>query len=66
VEAPNPLVLSWRKPGCPLCAKPVFDTCRKAARLAGIDKPVLPNSLRHVFATPLLDDGVNVLKYLGL
>jgi integrase/recombinase XerD len=49
------------KPGCPLTRETVFDTCRKAARRAGIAKPVHPHSLRHAFATHLLDDGVNLL-----
>jgi integrase/recombinase XerD len=55
----------WLFPGdkadCPLSTKTVFGTCRKAARLAGITKPVHPHSLRHAFATHLLDDGVNLL-----
>lgn len=48
-------------PGCPLSTKTVFLTCRRAARLAGIAKPVHPHSLRHAFATHLLEDGVNLL-----
>jgi len=56
------------KPGCPITRETVFETCRKAARRAGIDKPVHPHSLRHAFATHLLDDGVNLVviqKLLG-
>ena len=49
------------KPGCPISRETVFETCRKAARLAGISKPVHPHSLRHAFATHLLEDGVNLL-----
>jgi site-specific recombinase XerD len=61
----------WKRPadwlfpggnaGCPLSTKTVFLTCRRAARLAGIAKPVHPHSLRHAFATHLLEDGVNLL-----
>jgi integrase/recombinase XerD len=49
------------KPGRPITREAVFDICRKAARRAGIDKPVHPHSLRHAFATHLLDDGVSLL-----
>ncbi len=47
-------------PGCPITRETVFDTCRKAARRAGIAKPVHPHSLRHAFATHLLDDGISL------
>jgi integrase/recombinase XerD len=54
----------WLFPGgkadCPLTTKAVFLTCRNAARLAGIGKPVHPHSLRHAFATHLLDDGASL------
>ena len=49
------------KPGCHISCKNVFVTCRKAARTAGIAKPVHPHSLRHSFATHLLENGVNLL-----
>jgi integrase/recombinase XerD len=48
------------KAGCPLSTHTVFLTCRKAAKLAGIVKPAHPHSLRHAFATHLLDDGVSL------
>ena len=61
----------WRRPvdwlfpggkaGCPLSTKTVFLTCRRAAALAGISKPVHPHSLRQAFATHLLEDGVNLV-----
>jgi integrase/recombinase XerD len=61
----------WRQPtdwffpgfkaGSPISQKGVFWACRKAARTAGIAKPVHPHSLRHAFATHLLEDGVNLV-----
>jgi len=49
------------KAGCPLSTKTIFLTCRKAAERAGLTKRVHPHSLRHAFATHLLDDGVSLI-----
>lgn len=49
------------KPNRPISQKAIFLACRKAARTAGIAKPVHPHSLRHAFATHLLEDGANLL-----
>jgi site-specific recombinase XerD len=49
------------KPDRPISPKAIFLACRNAARGAGIAKPVHPHSLRHAFATHLLEDGANLL-----
>jgi len=55
---------AWLFPGAdsarPISAKTVFLACRKAAQRAGISKPIHPHSLRHAFATHLLESGVNL------
>src|SRR5712692_6741334 len=44
----------------PISPQAVFLTCRKAAQRAGISQPLHPHSLRHAFATHLLEAGVNL------
>jgi site-specific recombinase XerD len=55
---------NWLFPGAnadrPMSAKAVFLACRKAAQRAGLTKPIHPHSLRHAFATHLLEAGVNL------
>lgn len=60
-KRPSEWLFPGGKPNCPIARKSVFEACKKAARQAGIAKPVHPHSLRHAFATHLLDDGVNLL-----
>jgi integrase/recombinase XerD len=60
-KRPTDWLFPGQRPGCPIACNSVFQACRKAARRAGIAKPVHPHSLRHAFATHLLDDGVNLL-----
>jgi site-specific recombinase XerD len=49
------------KPDCPITTSSIFRACVNIARKAGIAKPIHPHSLRHAFATHLLDEGVNLL-----
>lgn len=44
----------------PISAKAIYLACRKAARTAGLNKAIHPHSLRHAFATHLLEAGVNL------
>jgi site-specific recombinase XerD len=50
-KRPTDWLFPGGKPGCPISREAVFDTCRKAARVAGIAKPVHPHSLRHYAAS---------------
>jgi integrase/recombinase XerD len=65
-KRPKEWLFPGGNPGYPITRETVFETCRKAARRAGIDKPVHPHSLRHAFATHLLDDGVSLVVIQAL
>ena len=60
-KRPTRWLFPGRNPDCPIATNSVFRACQKAARKAGIRKPIHPHSLRHAFATHLLDEGVNLL-----
>ena len=58
---------SWEK-GAPYSGSSVINIVRKAAKLAAITKHIYPHSLRHAFATHLLEQGTNlkiIQKLLG-
>ena len=47
-------------PGRPITRSAVEQACQKARRVSGIKKPITPHSLRHGFATHLLEAGTDV------
>jgi site-specific recombinase XerD len=50
----------WHTADYPIDDKVVWYACRAAAQRAGIDKPMHPHTLRHCFATHLLEDGADL------
>lgn len=50
----------WHTADHPITTKVVWSACREAAQRAGIPKPVHPHTLRHCFATHLLEAGADL------
>lgn len=48
--------------GRPITRDAVGQACQKAHRACGITKPITPHSLRHAFATHLLESGTDVRR----
>jgi len=59
-KRPKEWLFPGAKPDQPISTKSIFLACRKAAQKAGISKSVHPHSLRHAFATHLLEAGVDL------
>ena len=65
-QRPTDWLFPGKKPDRPITSNSVFKACVAAAQKAGITKTVHPHSLRHAFATHLLDEGVNLLVIQAL
>lgn len=55
-----PLLFEGRRAGSPLTRSTVYDVCRRVAAQAGLPRRVSPHTLRHSFATHLLEDGIDL------
>jgi site-specific recombinase XerD len=57
---PKEWLFPTSRPGCHIDPETVRQVCRDACRLAGWTKQVTPHTLRHSFASHLLDDGADI------
>ena len=57
---PQDLLFTTRFTGRPITNSTVQRACREARQNAGIDKAITPHTLRHSFATHLLEAGTNL------
>jgi len=59
-ERPREWLFPAKDPTRPIAPKTIYLACRHATKAARIHKPVHPHSLRHAFATHLLEAGTNL------
>ena len=61
-ERPQTWMFPGSIPGQPITRGAVELACQKAHRASGITKPITPHSLRHAFATHLLESGADIRR----
>jgi integrase/recombinase XerD len=63
---PRPWLFPGPDPSRPITTRTVRRVCRLAVETAGLDKSVTVHTLRHCFATHLLEQGVDIRVIQGL
>jgi len=59
-ERPTTWLFPGRSPEAPVIPKTIWDACHRAREAAGLRKHVTPHTLRHCFATHLLEAGTDL------
>ena len=62
----RPWLFPGPDPSRPITVRTVQRACREAVEAAGLDKSVTVHTLRHCFATHLLEQGVDIRVIQGL
>lgn len=60
VERPKTWLFPGRSPEAPVVQKTIWEACDRARQAAGLRKHVTPHTLRHCYATHLLEAGTDI------
>lgn len=60
VGRPRPWLFPGRQRHKSVCKKTIWKACRRAREAAGLRKPITPHTMRHCFATHLLEAGTDI------